>query len=161
MLTVPTTSATLTGLQPGHVYHFKVRGLTLPNRVVVSPMAQYSCVDGTPDDFYLVHLGSRAHGGAGLVFTEMTDVSREGRISPGCTGMYKPEHVAAWSRIVEFVQGHDGYLVSHEIFMYLFDTAPMCLVQLIFHFFPRGRILRADGSPLGKTESYVNLRDLS
>lgn len=82
---------------------FTVRGLTLPNRVVVSPMAQYSCVDGTPDDFYLVHLGSRAHGGAGLVFTEMTCVSADARISPGCAGMYKDEHRAAWKRIVDYV----------------------------------------------------------
>ena len=66
---------------------FTLRRVTVPNRVVVSPMAQYSCRDGTPDDFYLVHLGSRAHGGAGLVFTEMTCVSADARISPGCAGM--------------------------------------------------------------------------
>ena len=77
----------------------------LANRVVVSPMCQYSAEDGTPGDWHLVHLGSRAVGGAGLVMTEMTDVSREGRISPGCTGMYKPEHVTAWKRIVDFVHG--------------------------------------------------------
>ena len=82
---------------------FKARGLTLPNRVVVSPMAQYSCVDGVPDDFYLVHLGSRAHGGAGLVFSEMTCVSADARISPGCAGMYLDEHRAAWKRIVDYV----------------------------------------------------------
>ena len=64
------------------------------NRVVVSPMCQYSAEDGMPDDWHLVHLGSRAVGGAGLVMTEMTDVSREGRISPGCAGLYRPEHVA-------------------------------------------------------------------
>lgn len=82
---------------------FTLRGVTLPNRVVVSPMAMYSCDDGTPDDFYLVHLGSRAHGGAGLVFTEMTCVSADARISPGCAGLYKPEHKAAWTRIVDYV----------------------------------------------------------
>ena len=82
---------------------FTLRGLTLANRVVVSPMAQYSCVDGTPDDYYLVHLGSRAHGGAGLVFTEMTCVSADARISPGCAGMYRPEHRDAWKRIVDYV----------------------------------------------------------
>jgi anthraniloyl-CoA monooxygenase len=82
---------------------FKVRGLVLPNRVVVSPMAQYSCVNGVPDDYYLVHMGSRAHGGAGLVFTEMTCVSADARISPGCAGMYLDEHRAAWKRIVEYV----------------------------------------------------------
>jgi len=82
---------------------FKVRGCLLENRVVVSPMCQYSAEDGTPNDWHLVHLGSRAQGGAGLVMTEMTNVSREARISPGCAGMYKPEHVAAWRRIVDFV----------------------------------------------------------
>jgi len=82
---------------------FKVRGLILPNRVVVSPMAQYSCVNGVPDDYYLVHMGSRAHGGAGLVFTEMTCVSADARISPGCAGMYLDEHRVAWKRIVEYV----------------------------------------------------------
>jgi anthraniloyl-CoA monooxygenase len=84
---------------------FRLRGLVLSNRVVVSPMCQYSAEDGTPGDWHLVHLGSRALGGAGLVMTEMTNVSREGRISPGCTGMYKPEHVTAWKRIVDFVHG--------------------------------------------------------
>jgi anthraniloyl-CoA monooxygenase len=82
---------------------FRLRELELANRVVVSPMDMYSAVDGTPNDFHLVHLGTRALGGAGLVFTEMTCVSRDGRISPGCTGMYLPEHVAAWERIVHFV----------------------------------------------------------
>ena len=82
---------------------FTLRGVTLSNRVVVSPMAQYSCRDGTPDDYYLVHLGSRAHGGAGLVFTEMTCVSADARISPGCAGMYRPEHRDAWRRIVDYV----------------------------------------------------------
>ncbi len=71
---------------------FRLRDLTLANRIVVSPMAMYSCADGTPDDFYLVHLGSRAQGGAGLVFTEMTCVSADARITPGCAGMYAPEH---------------------------------------------------------------------
>ncbi|MBI3635397.1 MAG: bifunctional salicylyl-CoA 5-hydroxylase/oxidoreductase [Candidatus Rokubacteria bacterium] len=82
---------------------FRLRELVLANRVVVSPMCQYSADDGTPNDWHLVHLGSRALGGAGLVMTEMTDVSREGRISPGCAGMYRDEHVAAWKRIVDFV----------------------------------------------------------
>jgi anthraniloyl-CoA monooxygenase len=82
---------------------FSLRGVTLKNRVVVSPMAQYSCSEGTPDDYYLVHLGSRAHGGAGLVFTEMTCVSADARISPGCAGMYREEHKAAWKRIVDYI----------------------------------------------------------
>jgi anthraniloyl-CoA monooxygenase len=81
----------------------RLRGLVLRNRVVVSPMDMYSAVDGIPNDFHLVHLGSRALGGAGLIFTEMTCVTREGRISPGCTGMYLPEHLPAWTRIVDFV----------------------------------------------------------
>ncbi|MBA3048067.1 MAG: bifunctional salicylyl-CoA 5-hydroxylase/oxidoreductase, partial [Brevundimonas sp.] len=81
----------------------KLRGLTLPNRVVVSPMCMYSAEDGTVGDFHLVHLGARALGGAGLVFTEMTDVSADARITPGCAGMYRPEHRDAWKRIVDFV----------------------------------------------------------
>ena len=84
---------------------FRLRDLELENRIVVSPMDMYSALDGTPNDFHLVHLGTRALGGAGLIFTEMTCVTREGRISPGCTGMYLPEHLEAWQRIVEFVHG--------------------------------------------------------
>jgi len=83
----------------------KLRGLTLPNRVVVSPMCMYSAEDGLVGDFHLVHLGSRALGGAGLVFTEMTDVSADARITPGCAGMYRREHRDAWKRIVDFVHG--------------------------------------------------------
>ncbi|MEA2999210.1 MAG: anthraniloyl-CoA monooxygenase [Sphingomonadales bacterium] len=85
---------------------YKLRGLDLDNRIVVSPMAMYSARDGVPSDFHLVHYGTRAQGGAGLVYTEMTCVSPEGRISPGCTGMYAPEHVAAWQRIVGFVHAN-------------------------------------------------------
>ncbi len=94
---------------------FAVRGLTLPNRVVVSPMAQYSCADGTPDDFYLVHLGSRAHGGAGLVFTEMVCPSRDGRISPGCAGMYEEGHRAAWARIVDYVHARTPAKIALQL----------------------------------------------
>jgi anthraniloyl-CoA monooxygenase len=82
---------------------YRLRGMELVNRIVVSPMDMYSAVDGTPNEFHLVHLGARALGGAGLVFTEMTCVSAEGRISPGCTGMYAREHVDAWTRITRFV----------------------------------------------------------
>lgn len=81
----------------------KLRELTLENRVVVSPMCQYSAEDGTIDDWHLVHLGSRAIGGAGLVITEMTDVSPTGRITPGCAGLYATAHVPAWKRVVDFV----------------------------------------------------------
>ncbi|PYM31694.1 MAG: bifunctional salicylyl-CoA 5-hydroxylase/oxidoreductase, partial [Candidatus Rokuibacteriota bacterium] len=94
---------------------FRLRELVLPNRVVVSSMCQYSAEDGAPDDWHLVHLGSRAIGGAGLVMTEMTDVSREGRISPGCAGMYKPEHVTAWKRIVDFVHGHSPAKIGLQL----------------------------------------------
>ena len=83
-----------------------MRELRLENRIVVSPMATYSAVDGTPGDFHLVHYGARAMGGAGLVFTEMTCVSPEGRISPGCTGMWSDDHVAAWRRIVDFAHAN-------------------------------------------------------
>ncbi|HEX8570803.1 MAG TPA: FAD-dependent monooxygenase, partial [Caulobacteraceae bacterium] len=93
----------------------RLRGLELANRVVVSPMCMYSAEDGTPNDFHLVHLGARAIGGAGLIFTEMTDVSPEGRITPGCTGMYKPEHVGAWKRIVNFVHGHGGAKIALQL----------------------------------------------
>jgi anthraniloyl-CoA monooxygenase len=82
---------------------FQLRGMRVPNRVVVSPMDMYSAVDGTPNDFHLVHLGARALGGAGLVVTEMTCVSPEARITLGCTGMYAPEHVAAWRRVTDFI----------------------------------------------------------
>ena len=85
---------------------FKLREMRLENRITVSPMAMYSAVDGVPNDFHLVHLGERALGGAGLVFTEMTCVSPEGRISPGCTGMWNADHVAAWKRIVDFVHSN-------------------------------------------------------
>ena len=94
---------------------FRLRDLVLENRVVVSPMCQYRADDGTPDDWHLVHLGSRAMGGAGLVFAEMTDVSREGRISPGCAGLYKPEHVGAWRRIVGFVHAHSPAKVGIQL----------------------------------------------
>jgi len=85
---------------------FRARDLVLDNRVAVSPMCMYSAEDGTVDDFHLVHLGSRAIGGAGLVLAEMTNISRDGRISPGCAGIYKEAHVGAWKRITEFVHRH-------------------------------------------------------
>lgn len=82
---------------------FRLRGLTLRNRVVVSPMDMYSATDGVPGDFHLVHLGARALGGAGLVMTEMVCVSPEGRITPGCTGLYNGRQAEAWKRITNFV----------------------------------------------------------
>jgi anthraniloyl-CoA monooxygenase len=85
---------------------FRMREMQVENRITVSPMAMYSAVDGTPNDFHFVHYGERAMGGAGLIFTEMTCVSPEGRISPGCTGMWNADHVAAWKRIVDFVHAN-------------------------------------------------------
>ena len=82
---------------------FALRDLKLENRVVVSPMAQYKAADGLPGDWHLVHYAERAKGGAGLVTVEMTCVSPEGRITPGCTGLYRDEHTAAWKRITDFV----------------------------------------------------------
>ena len=97
---------------------FSLREMRLENRVVVSPMAQYKAMDGTPTDWHLVHLAERAKGGAGLVVTEMTCVSPEGRITPGCTGMYKAEHEAAWKRIVDFIhaetQGKIALQLGHS-----------------------------------------------
>jgi anthraniloyl-CoA monooxygenase len=85
---------------------FRLREMELMNRVVVSPMAMYSAENGTPNDFHLVHWGTRAQGGAGLLFTEMTCVTPEGRITPGCCGMYEHEHERAFKRIVDFVHKH-------------------------------------------------------
>jgi len=82
---------------------YRIRGVTLPNRIVVSPMAMYSAVDGMPNDFHLVHLGSRALGGAGLVFGEMTCVSPDARITPGCLGLWNDAQAEAWKRLVDFV----------------------------------------------------------
>jgi anthraniloyl-CoA monooxygenase len=85
---------------------FRLRELELANRIAVSPMAMYSAENGVAGDFHLVHLGARAQGGAGLVFTEMTCVGAQARITPGCAGMYDESHVAAWTRIVDFVHAH-------------------------------------------------------
>ena len=94
---------------------FQLRGMTVPNRVVVSPMCQYSATDGLPNDWHMVHLGSRAIGGAGLVFTEMTDVSAEARISPGCTGLYNDEQEKAWKRIVDFVHANSAAKICMQL----------------------------------------------
>ncbi|HWM82142.1 MAG TPA: bifunctional salicylyl-CoA 5-hydroxylase/oxidoreductase, partial [Pseudolabrys sp.] len=87
---------------------FKLRDMALANRVVVSPMCQYSAEDGLPNDWHVVHYGARAIGGAGLLFTEMTDVSAEARITYGCAGMYSDAHEAAWKRIVDYVHKHSA-----------------------------------------------------
>jgi anthraniloyl-CoA monooxygenase len=94
---------------------FRLRGMTLANRIVVSPMCQYSAEDGVPTDWHLVHLGSRAVGGAGLVITEMTNVSPEGRISLGCAGMWGDAHEAAYQRIVDFVHGSSAAKIGIQL----------------------------------------------
>ena len=91
------------------------RSITLKNRVVVSPMAMYSAVDGVPQDFHLVHLGSRALGGAGLVFAEMTSPSAEGRITTGCPGLWNDAQMEAWKRIVEFVHSSTSAKIGIQI----------------------------------------------
>ena len=101
---VDTSFAQLSGRPaPAMFQPLRLRGLELKNRIIVSPMDMYVAVDGTPNDFHLMHLGSKALGGAGLVMTEMVCVSASGRITPGCTGMYAAEHEPAWTRIVDAV----------------------------------------------------------
>ncbi|MDR5653605.1 bifunctional salicylyl-CoA 5-hydroxylase/oxidoreductase [Ruixingdingia sedimenti] len=106
------------GGQPGRApmfAPFRLRGMELKNRVVVSPMAQYKAVDGCPTDWHFVHYAERAKGGAGLVYTEMTCVSPEGRITPGCPGLYAPEHEAAWKRLVDFVHAETSAKICMQI----------------------------------------------
>ena len=94
---------------------YRVRDVVLKNRILVSPMAQYSAVDGVPGDWHLVHLGARALGGAAMVFAEMTCVSADARITPSCPGMYAPEHTAAWKRIVDFVHGQSDAKIALQL----------------------------------------------
>jgi len=94
---------------------FKLRDMALKNRIVVSPMAQYMARDGCPNDWHLSHYGERAKGGAGLVFTEMTCVSADGRITPGCPGLYAPEHEAGWRRVTEFVHTYTDAKICCQI----------------------------------------------
>src|SRR5271163_1402010 len=95
---------------------FRLRGMELKNRIVVSPMCEYSAKDGHPTSWHMVHLGSRAVGGASLVFTEATAISAIGRISPADTGIYLDSHVEAWRPIVAFVREHgaiSGIQLAH------------------------------------------------
>lgn len=115
-----TTGITLTPDQhavPPMLTPYSARSITLKNRIVVSPMAMYSSVDGVPGDFHLVHLGGRAMGGAGLVMVEMTCVSPEARITPGCPGLWNDQQTAAFRRIVDFVhhnsEAHIGVQIGH------------------------------------------------
>jgi anthraniloyl-CoA monooxygenase len=94
---------------------YQLRDMTLINRVVVSPMSMYSAQDGLPDDWHLVHYGELAKGGAGLVYTEMTDISPEARITPGCTGLWNDEQEAAWRRITDFVHGHTQAKIALQL----------------------------------------------
>jgi len=91
------------------------RGTTLPNRIVVSPMAMYSATDGLLDDFHMVHLGARALGGAGLVFAEMTCVSPDARITPGCLGLWNDEQTKGWKRFVDFVHTNSAAKVGIQL----------------------------------------------
>lgn len=93
----------------------RLRELELGNRVVVSPMDMYTSVGGTPGDFHLVHLGARAIGGAGLVMTEMICTSADGRITPGCGGLYRDAHVDAWRRIVDFVHTYSRSAIGAQL----------------------------------------------
>ncbi|TPJ82822.1 bifunctional salicylyl-CoA 5-hydroxylase/oxidoreductase [Mesorhizobium sp. B2-6-2] len=94
---------------------FKLRDMTLSNRIVVSPMAQYKAVDGCPTDWHFSHYAERAKGGAGLLYIEMTCVSPEGRITPGCPGFYRPEHEVAWKRLVDFVHAETEAKICAQI----------------------------------------------
>jgi anthraniloyl-CoA monooxygenase len=108
------------GMAPGDVVPpmfqpFRLRDLDLKNRVVVSAMDMYSSAGGTPSEFHLVHLGGKALGGAGLVMTEMVCVSPDGRITPGCAGMYAPEHEAAWGRVTGFVHAQSTAKIGLQL----------------------------------------------
>ncbi|MDQ8031287.1 MAG: bifunctional salicylyl-CoA 5-hydroxylase/oxidoreductase [Bordetella sp.] len=94
---------------------YQARGVRLPNRIVVSPMAMYSCVDGVPGEFHLVHLGARALGGAGLVMVEMTCTSPDARITPGCPGLWNDEQAAAFKRIVDFVHANSPAKIGMQL----------------------------------------------
>ncbi|ABQ67194.1 NADH:flavin oxidoreductase/NADH oxidase [Rhizorhabdus wittichii RW1] len=105
----------ITGPVPPMFMPFRMRDMTMRNRIVMSPMAMYSAVDGVPDDFHLVHYGARALGGAGLIVTEMTCVSPEGRITPGCTGIWNDAQVEGWRRITDFVHRTPGARICMQI----------------------------------------------
>ncbi|MFI5299804.1 MAG: FAD-dependent monooxygenase, partial [Polyangiales bacterium] len=109
------SGVTVSATTPPMFTPLKLRELVLDNRIVVSPMCQYSAVDGAPNDWHVVHYGSRAIGGAGLVMCEMTNVSADARITPGCTGLYRDDHVAAWKRIVDFVHGHSRAKIGVQL----------------------------------------------
>ena len=109
------TGAVPKAARPPMFVPLRVRGVELMNRVVVSPMAQYRAVDNVPTDWHFVHYAERAKGGAGLVFTEMTCVSPEGRITPGCTGLYNETQEKAWKRIVDFIHAETDAKVALQL----------------------------------------------
>ena len=105
-------------VRPPMFYPYRIKEVEIPNRIMVSSMDMYSAVDGVPGDFHLVHLGSKALGGAGLVMSEMVCVSPEGRITPGCTGLYTAEQETSWTQIVDFIhtrsQAKIGVQLGHS-----------------------------------------------
>jgi anthraniloyl-CoA monooxygenase len=111
----PPGAEDINGDTPPMFQPLRLGQLELRNRVIVSAMDMYSAVDGVPNDFHLVHMGSKALGGAALVMTEMVCVSATGRITPGCTGMYAPEHEAGWRRVVEFVHERTGAHIGLQL----------------------------------------------
>ncbi|CDG16285.1 bifunctional salicylyl-CoA 5-hydroxylase/oxidoreductase [Xenorhabdus doucetiae] len=109
------TSTPFSPLIPPLLTPYRVRGVLLKNRVVVSPTLLYSAVEGTPGPFHLVHLGSRALGGAGLLIAEMTAISPQARVTPACTGLWNEQHVQAWKTITDFVHQHSGAQVGIQL----------------------------------------------
>ena len=112
---LPVAATSAESAPPPMFTPWRVRGVTLKNRIVVSPMAQYSAVDGTVGDYHLMHLGARALGGAALVMAEMTCVSADARITPGCPGLYSPVHTLAWRRIVDFVHANSDAKIGVQL----------------------------------------------
>jgi anthraniloyl-CoA monooxygenase len=107
--------AGVTAPRPPMFLPLRLAGMRLPNRVVVAPMAQYKATEGMPNDWHLMHYGARAVGGAGLVFTEMTCVSAQGRITPGCTGLWNAAQRDAWRRIVDFVHAQSAAKICMQL----------------------------------------------
>ncbi|MGB7543486.1 MAG: oxidoreductase, partial [Burkholderiales bacterium] len=93
----------------------QLRSLTLENRIMISPMCQYSAVDGSADDWHIIHLGHLALGGAGILFVEATAVNPLGRITPGCLGLYSDANEAALKRTVEAVRAHSGIRLGIQL----------------------------------------------
>ncbi|SDX04395.1 anthraniloyl-CoA monooxygenase [Arthrobacter sp. cf158] len=109
------SSQGLSEVAPAMFQPFRIGGLELKNRIVVSPMDMYSATDGVPGDFHKVHLGSKALGGAGLVMTEMVCVSESGRITPGCSGLYTDEQRDSWKEIVDFVHSRSTAKIGAQL----------------------------------------------